>query len=134
MLKREQLDDVLSAMRVTELVAGATERSKRNYIVQQVEKIRAGLNPHPAGQKEENVPKFHGFDVDGCQHKYRETVLFFPHEVCACSSIFAMGNKEFIRDNSVIPIVHTASGGHSSLLSVPSSSSNPTTKTLFKDT
>lgn len=44
--------------------------------------IRAKLNPHPAHQKEENVPKEQGTEVPGMQHKYRETVLFFPSEVC----------------------------------------------------
>ena len=45
------------------------------------ESIRATLNPHPAGQKEENVPLLNGQNVLGTQHKYRETILFFPTEV-----------------------------------------------------
>ena len=44
------------------------------------ENIRATLNPHPAGQKEENVPRFNDKVVGGTQHKYRETILFFPTE------------------------------------------------------
>jgi len=85
MLKPHQLDTVVSAMTATEIeVKGKnpSERSKRNYIVEKVEKIRNELNPHPAGQKEENVPKLDGQSVGGIQHKYRETVLFFPSEVC----------------------------------------------------
>jgi L-lysine 2,3-aminomutase len=46
-----------------------------------VEAIRRDLNPHPSGQKEENVPRLNGQKVPGIQHKYRETVLFFPTEV-----------------------------------------------------
>ena len=47
----------------------------------EVEKIRAKLNPHPAGQKELNVPRLDtGEEVLGVQHKYRETMLFFPAE------------------------------------------------------
>lgn len=45
------------------------------------ENIRSTLNAHPAGQKEENVPILHGYPVRGMQHKYKETVLFFPLEV-----------------------------------------------------
>jgi hypothetical protein len=45
------------------------------------ESIRLRMNPHPAGQKEENVPWLDGKPILGLQHKYRETVLFFPSEV-----------------------------------------------------
>lgn len=47
-----------------------------------VEVVRQRMNPHPAGQKEENVPQLNGVPLPGLQHKYRETVLFFPSEVC----------------------------------------------------
>lgn len=40
--------------------------------------IRATLNAQPAGQKELNVPFLNGRPLPGVQHKYRETVLFFP--------------------------------------------------------
>lgn len=40
--------------------------------------IQRSLNPHPAGQLDLNVPTLHGCPVPGLQHKYRETVLFFP--------------------------------------------------------
>ena len=46
-------------------------------------RIRMQLNPHPAGQTD-NVPTFEGRDLQGCQHKYRETVLFFPSEGQSC--------------------------------------------------
>lgn len=45
------------------------------------EAIRNKMNPHPAKQKEENVPRENGAMLSGMQHKYRETVLFFPSEV-----------------------------------------------------
>ena len=41
-------------------------------------KIQDALNPHPAGQMELNIPKMDDEPLDGMQHKYRETVLFFP--------------------------------------------------------
>ncbi len=40
--------------------------------------IQNKLNPHPAGQMELNVPKLDAEPLAGMQHKYRETVLFFP--------------------------------------------------------
>lgn len=50
------------------------------------EDIRARLNPHPAGQTDHNVPQLDGDRVEGMQHKYRETVLFFPAQGQYCHS------------------------------------------------
>ena len=47
-------------------------------------KIRLKLNPHPAGQLEYNVPMVDGEKLYGMQHKYRETVLFFPSQGQTC--------------------------------------------------
>lgn len=46
--------------------------------------IRKELNPHPAGQLEHNVPEIEGLKLTGMQHKYRETVLFFPSQGQTC--------------------------------------------------
>lgn len=46
--------------------------------------IRHELNPHPAGQIEHNVPEINGEKLMGMQHKYRETVLFFPSQGQTC--------------------------------------------------
>ena len=46
--------------------------------------IRLQLNPHPAGQLEHNVPMIEGDKLYGMQHKYRETVLFFPSQGQTC--------------------------------------------------
>jgi len=46
--------------------------------------IRLQLNPQPAGQKEHNVPSMQGSKLSGMQHKYRETVLFFPSKGQSC--------------------------------------------------
>jgi len=46
--------------------------------------IRLQLNPHPAGQLEHNVPIWRGQRLNGFQHKYRETVLFFPSQGQTC--------------------------------------------------
>lgn len=48
-------------------------------------KIRLELNPHPAGQMEYNVPRLKdGTKLYGMQHKYKETVLFFPSQGQTC--------------------------------------------------
>ena len=48
------------------------------------DRIREQLNPHPAGQMEHNVPTLHGEQLPGMQHKYRETMLFFPSQGQTC--------------------------------------------------
>jgi len=50
----------------------------KSALVNEVERIRRTLNPHPAGQLTHNIPEEQGEQVQGLQHKYRETVLFFP--------------------------------------------------------
>lgn len=49
-----------------------------------VRAIRLSLNPHPAGQLTHNVPTLDGELVPGLQHKYRQTVLFFPSQGQTC--------------------------------------------------
>lgn len=48
------------------------------------DEIRKRLNPHPSGQMEHNVPVHQGEKLYGIQHKYRETVLFFPGQGQTC--------------------------------------------------
>ncbi|MGH9380340.1 MAG: KamA family radical SAM protein [Thermoanaerobaculia bacterium] len=60
-------------------VAGLMRRAApREELRAAVHAIRAGLNPHPDGQMTHNVPRLAGRPLPGLQHKYRETVLFFP--------------------------------------------------------
>jgi len=49
-----------------------------------VRDIRESLNPHPAGQQTDNRAWLDGEPVDGIQHKYAETVLFFPSAGQTC--------------------------------------------------
>jgi len=46
--------------------------------------IRMQLNPHPAGQKDENTPQLGCETLSGMQHKYKETALFFPSQGQTC--------------------------------------------------
>ena len=52
----------------------------RSEIARAANRIQFELNPHPAGQLEHNVPMLNGESLSGVQHKYDETMLFFPSQ------------------------------------------------------
>ncbi len=56
----------------------------KSEIKEAANKIRLELNPQPAGQLDHNVPQMNGEKVFGMQHKYRETILFFPGQGQTC--------------------------------------------------
>ncbi len=58
--------------------------AERQVVREAADRIRLQLNPHPAGQIDHNVPHFHGETLHGMQHKYRETILFFPNQGQTC--------------------------------------------------
>ena len=62
------------------------DKTDKNTLNNIVNEIRLSLNPNPAGQKEHNVPTLDGIPVQGLQHKYKETVLFFPSAGQTCHS------------------------------------------------
>ncbi|RCV48278.1 lysine 2,3-aminomutase [Marinitenerispora sediminis] len=68
--------------RIADLLRADAPRKEVN---QAANEVRARLNPHPAGQMALNIPKF-GDDepLSGVQHKYPETVLFFPKQGQTC--------------------------------------------------
>jgi KamA family protein len=66
---------------MTELVAGGASPVDIRAVAA---RIQLASNPHPAQQLEKNVPLLQGRPVQGVQHKYRETVLFFPAQGQTC--------------------------------------------------
>ncbi len=56
----------------------------KEAVLKEAIRIRMKLNPHPAGQMELNVPQVNGKKLPGLQHKYFETVLFFPSQGQTC--------------------------------------------------
>lgn len=62
------------------------------------DRIRLELNPHPAGQLDLNVPYLDGKPLHGMQHKYRETVLFFPSpgQTCHAYCTFCFRWPQFV--------------------------------------
>lgn len=61
-----------------------TRKAPADELRAHVSRLRLRLNPHPADQQVRNVPLLHGKPLAGVQHKYPETVLFFPAEGQTC--------------------------------------------------
>ncbi|MET9827024.1 MULTISPECIES: KamA family radical SAM protein [unclassified Streptomyces] len=62
----------------------SADRADKLLLRDAVKDIRSRLNPHPSGQMEHNVPTLDGERLAGVQHKYRETVLYFPGQGQTC--------------------------------------------------
>ncbi len=65
--------------RLKKLIQSGDEAELKKAIYE----IRMSLNPHPADQMA-NVPEIHGKKLTGSQHKYKETILFFPKQGQTC--------------------------------------------------
>ncbi|NQU84705.1 MAG: lysine 2,3-aminomutase [Mariniphaga sp.] len=74
---------MLSSYRFDKVANLLKKEAPRSELVKTINKIRLDLNPNPAGQ-EMNVPIFEGRRLNGIQHKYRETMLFFPTQGQTC--------------------------------------------------
>jgi KamA family protein len=74
MLAKEHYD------RMAELIRNGASRPE---ITKAANQIRMELNPNPAGQVH-NVPELNGEKLVGIQHKYDETMLFFPSQGQTC--------------------------------------------------
>ncbi|MEG2050605.1 MAG: lysine 2,3-aminomutase, partial [Comamonas sp.] len=74
------------------------ERQDQAAIDAYVRTIRLGMNPHPAGQLTHNVPTMDGVPVRGLQHKYGQTVLFFPSagQTCHAYCTFCFRWPQFV--------------------------------------
>ena len=68
-----------------------------------VRDIHMRMNPNPGGQKVLNVPRVDGERVLGCQHKYRETVLFFPvqGQTCHAYCTYCFRWAQFVGDKDL---------------------------------
>jgi KamA family protein len=75
MLSKAHFDEMALAIR------GGAGKAELKMIAN---KIRMELNPHPAGQLDHNVPMMEDVKLTGVQHKYRETMLFFPSQGQTC--------------------------------------------------
>ena len=73
-------------------------------------RLRKELNPHPADQWQLNVPSLDGQRLEGIQHKYPETVLFFPPQgqTCHAYCTFCFRWAQFVGDKNLL---FSAKGG-----------------------
>ncbi len=76
--------DMLIPEHFEEMAAVLRRGGDKMEIKKTANHIRQQLNPHPAGQMEHNVPELDGTKLTGIQHKYKETVLFFPSNGQTC--------------------------------------------------
>lgn len=94
MLAPQHYDRVADAMRA------GMEKKELDALIKD---IRNELNPHPAGQMEKNIPTVNGEPINGIQHKYRETALFFPSagQVCHSYCTFCFRWAQFVGDKDL---------------------------------
>lgn len=76
--------DMLPAPDVDRLADLLKAEAPNAEIQAEANRVRMKLNPHPAGQLSLNVPRIDMEPVPGMQHKYPETVLFFPKQGQTC--------------------------------------------------
>ncbi|PRY00570.1 KamA family radical SAM protein [Allonocardiopsis opalescens] len=76
--------DMLPAADVAEIAGLLSAGAPREELNRAANRVRAGLNPHPAGQLALNIPRAGEEPLPGVQHKYPETVLFFPKQGQTC--------------------------------------------------
>lgn len=83
-------------------MADAIKSEKSRVEIKQIaNQIRMELNPHPAGQMEYNVPSIEGTKLTGIQHKYDQTMLFFPNhgQTCHAYCTFCFRWPQFVGIN-----------------------------------
>ncbi|HRP76441.1 MAG TPA: lysine 2,3-aminomutase [Rhodocyclaceae bacterium] len=104
--------------RIAALIESGAEKA---VLEAAVDEVRHELNPHPADQMEMNMPRDdEGHRLDGMQHKYRETVLFFPSQGQTCHSYCTfcfrwaqfVGDKELRIASSEVTTLHNYLRSH----------------------
>ena len=75
--------ELLKAAHYRRMAAAVDSNRPDSEIKAEAKSIQFELNPDPSGQSA-NVPLLNGRRISGAQHKYRETVLFFPQAGQTC--------------------------------------------------
>jgi len=94
--------EMLSQPHFTEMEVALREKYTKEELKLIANKIRFELNPHPSGQQK-NVPVFKETSLTGIQHKYKETVLFFPSnsQTCHAYCTFCFRWPQFVGINDL---------------------------------
>ena len=97
--------------RMAELLRGGADKEAVRALARE---LRYDLNPHPAGQQSLNVPRLDDQPLEGMQHKYRETVLFFPSQgqTCHAYCTFCFRWAQFVGDKDLRFSAHEADSLH----------------------
>jgi KamA family protein len=106
---------MLSDVHFNQMAAAYRDGMDGEGIKSLANQIREQLNPHPAEQMQLNVPLDEaGEPLAGMQHKYRETLLFFPSQGQTCHSYcsFCFRWAQFIGDKDLRMAVSEAKGLH----------------------
>ncbi len=77
-------EEMLESEHFSRIASLVEKKATAKEIKEEANNIRLTLNPHPAGQLEHNVPEINDTLLEGMQHKYKETVLFFPSSGQTC--------------------------------------------------
>lgn len=95
--------DMLEPADFATMASALRSRASRMEVEALARGIRARLNPHPADQRELNVARLDGQILDGVQHKYDQTVLFFPArgQVCHSYCTFCFRWAQFVGERSL---------------------------------
>lgn len=76
--------DMLAKAHYDQMANALREGKSKKELKEVANEIRLQLNPHPAGQMEHNVPMIEDTKLTGIQHKYDQTMLFFPQHGQTC--------------------------------------------------
>ena len=79
-------DEMLSPAHFNRIADLLRQQAPTEQIKHAAQEIHKELNPHPANQQTLNVPRLDEVPITGMQHKYRETVLYFPSQGQFCFS------------------------------------------------
>jgi len=81
----------------------AAAQSDRHRLAAVIARLRAEMNPHPSGQQQLNVPARDGRGLAGLQHKYAETVLYFPQQgqMCHAYCTYCFRWAQFVGDRDL---------------------------------
>ncbi len=85
---------------IADLLRSGADKAAVKHAAQE---IRRALNPHPAGQRTLNVPRVGNEYLRGAQHKYRETLLFFPRQgqTCHAYCTFCFRWAQFVEEKDL---------------------------------
>lgn len=94
---------MLSPKQFTTMASLLRNEAEPALIQKTAHDIRLELNPHPAAQQTLNVPHLDGQPLPGLQHKYHETVLFFPRrgQTCHAYCTFCFRWPQFVHENEM---------------------------------